>query len=303
MSTPDPIFILAMDHRASLVKDVYRIDGSPTPAQAATISVGKQLVFRGLQRAVADGVDRASVGVLVDELYGAEVAREARAAGINLSMPIEQSGRATFELEFGDLASGEWLEHVDRFDPDQVKVLVRFNPADSEASRSAQLTDLAAVSRALADRDRVLLLELLVPAVAKQLEQVGGDAVAYDTDLRPALTVEVIGAMQSAGVEPDIWKIEGLETTDAARLVVSAARQGGRDAVRCIILGRDAPVERLDHWLDVAAEAGGFSGFAIGRSIWEQPLRQHLDDEISDDELIAQVAQNLTHFVERYRAG
>jgi myo-inositol catabolism protein IolC len=288
-----------MDHRDSVQREIYGIDGEPTADEAAQISAGKDAIFDGLRAAIDGGVDVARTGVLVDERFGAGVATAAKSAGIDLAMPIERSGQKLFLLEYGNFGDGEWLKHVERFDPDQVKVLVRDNPAGG-GNRELQFDRLAAVSHALRDSGRTFLVELLVPAVATQLESVAGDTLRYDRELRPELTVRVIGDMHEAGVEPEIWKIEGLESTDAAVEVVAAARNGGRDAVTCIVLGRDAPKDRLDHWLTVTAGVEGFRGFAIGRSIWEQPLIEHLAGRATRAELVARVAENYTHFVRIY---
>jgi myo-inositol catabolism protein IolC len=297
------LFILAMDHRESLQKDVYGIAGEPTAEEAAAISAHKSLIFDGLARAIHDGVDGASAGVLVDERYGAAVARKARAGGVDLAMPIERSGQDFLVLEYGTVADDEWLRHVEAFDPAQVKVLVRDNPDFDPADRAQQLAELAVVSRDLRRAGRTFLFELLVPATDEQLGSVGGDALRYDSDLRPGLTVAVISSMQAAGVEPDIWKIEGLETTEAATAVVAAARAGGRDAVTCVVLGRDAPADRLDHWLGIAAGVDGFRGFAIGRSIWEQPLKDLLAGAATEAQLVERVAAAYRHFAELYLAS
>jgi myo-inositol catabolism protein IolC len=288
-----------MDHRDSLQREIYGITGDPTLDEAAQISAGKDAIFDGLRAAIDGGVDVARVGVLVDERYGARVAALAKAAGIDLAMPIERSGQKLFLLEYGNFGDREWLQHVEQFDPDQVKVLVRDNPA-AGGNRELQFDRLAAVSRALRESRRTFLIELLVPPVAAQLESVAGDALRYDREMRPELTVRVIDDMHEAGVEPEIWKIEGIETGDAATDVVAAARRDGRDDVTCIVLGRDAPRDRLDHWLTVAAGVEGFRGFAIGRSIWEQPLIDHLAGRATRADLVATVAENYTHFARVY---
>ena len=296
------LFILAMDHRDSLERDVYGFGETLTPEQSTLIARHKSLIFDGLRRAIEDGADAASAGVLVDERFGAAVARSAREHGVDLAMPIERSGQKLFTLEYGTLADDDWLDHIAAFDPDQVKVLVRDNPDDDPASRAKQFAALAEVSWALGAAARTFLVELLVPATDAQLASVGGDALSYDTELRPALTVQVITELQQHRVEPTIWKIEGLETPEAAVGIVAAAQQGGRDEVRCIVLGRDALPERLDHWLKVAAPVPGFIGFAIGRSIWEQALRDHLVGG-SDEELVARVATEYAHYATVYAAA
>lgn len=295
----DHLFLLAMDHRDSLQRDVYGIPGEPTEAEADMIGADKLLIFEGLMRAIDGGVDAASTGVLVDERFGAEVARRATIRGLDLAMPVERSGQKLFTLEYGTLVADEWLDHVADFDPDQVKVLVRDNPDDDPAGRASQFHALAHVSLMLEEAARSFIVELLVPPTKAQLASVDGDIDRYDTELRPALTSRVISDFQEHAVEPTIWKIEGLETEKAARGVVATAQQRGRSEVRCIVLGRDAPFERLDHWLRIAAVTPGFIGFAIGRSIWEKPLREHRETG-NDSALIEAVAANFAHFAEVY---
>lgn len=290
------LLILAMDHRASLLTDVYGIEGNPTAEQIAEVSAHKGLIFDGLLRAIDGGVDVARAGVLVDERYGSDVAARARAAGIDLAVPIERSGEPLFLLEYGTFGDGEWMRHVEEFSPNQVKVLVRDNP-EASSNRELQFDRLVTVSNALRKAGRTFLIELLVPATPAQLESVGSDPLRYDRELRAGLTVRVIEQMQDEGIEPGIWKIEGLETTEDARAVVAVARRGGRSQVSCLVLGRDAPEERVDHWLRIASAVEGFRGFAIGRSIWERPLIDHLAGDATADELVERVARAYAHFV------
>lgn len=301
------LLILAMDHRDSLLREIYGIECEPTEEQDRKVSADKGLVFDGLVTAaeglnIQGGAIRSTIGVLVDERYGSAVAERAKDRGIDLAMPIERSGQTLFSLEYGNFGDGEWMRHVEEFNPDQVKVLVRDNP-EGTGNRELQFDRLATVSAALRASGRTFLVELLVPATPAQLQSVDDDAMRYDRDLRPALTVREILELQGAGVEPDVWKIEGLETTDAATAIVAAATQGGRDAVTCIVLGRDAPRERLDHWLEVAAGEPGFRGFAIGRSIWEHPLADYLAGTDSSAQFVDRVSANFTHFAGVWARG
>lgn len=289
-----PLFLFAMDQRSSLLEHTYdESGGEPVDeGEAERVRAGKQLVYRGVLTALAAGASRERTGVLVDERYGADVARLVKEAGLQLAMPVERSGREWFELEYGD----DWMAHVDAFDPDFVKVLVRDNPDFDADRRAEQAADLAAVSRALHDAGRPFLVELLVPATDEQQSAVDD----YDRDLRPDLVVQVIAFLQDHGVEADVWKLEGLDRTEDAERVVAAARRDGRDGVQCIVLGRDAPAAQLDHWLRTAAGVDGFVGFAIGRSNWEEPLedvvREHLDTEAAEQ----LIAANYRHFVDTW---
>jgi len=295
-TTAHPLLILAMDQRDSFAKLFGTEEDEATPEQVEQMRAAKTLIYRGVA-AVADQVEGAQIGVLTDEEYGPAVLAEAHADGRVLAYPVEKSGQKLFDLQYGD----ETPQHIERWDPDYVKVLVRMNPADDAADTQGQLTRLASLSESLHGSGLPFLLELLVPASDEQLASVNGDSTAYDRDLRPGLVVQVMEAIQGAGVEPTLWKIEGLETAEAASTIVAGARAGGRDA-DCIVLGRDAPQDELDHWLQVAAATDGFVGFAIGRSIWKEALEQYLTDR-DEATFLNTVGQNYLHYVRTYLAA
>jgi myo-inositol catabolism protein IolC len=266
------IYLLAFDHRASFSRDLFRTSGTPTHEQLAQIADAKAVIFDGFLQALVMGAPDAAAGVLVDEHYGSSVALSARDRGVLLAMPVEASGQKQFSLEYGD----EFGAHIERFDPDLVKVLVRYNPADGETN-AGQVHRLSALSTWLHKHGRKFLFELLIPATPEQLESVGGDADRYDRELRPDLLLKTIAELQNGGVEPDIWKIEGLDRAQDCEQVVAQARRGGREGVSCIVLGRGASQSRVANWLRVAAPVDGFLGFAVGRSIWFEPLAAYLD--------------------------
>jgi myo-inositol catabolism protein IolC len=279
----DPLFILAMDHRDSFGKTLFGVSGDPTPDELAQMTAAKSLIFAGLRQARLP-VGRA--GVLVDEELGEPVIEAAHGAVV-LAVPIEASGHDWFTLAYGH----DWLTHVRDVAPDYAKVLVRDNPAFDAGNRTAQLSRLAAVSAGLAEAGVPFLYELLVPATDEQLAAVGGSADRYDRDVRPELVTRVIADNQAAGVEPTLWKVEGLETVEAA---IAVADQAQADL---IVLGRDAPAERLDHWLEVASAVEAFVGFAIGRSIWEDVIRRHNTGELSEAEATTEIAGRYSAFV------
>jgi myo-inositol catabolism protein IolC len=298
-SAAEPLLILAMDHRASFGKSLFGVIGDqPDPGQQAAMRAAKQLIYAGLAEA-RGRVPAGRAGVLVDERYGQAVIDRARSDGTVLAVPVERSGRDWFELEWGQ----DWLEHVSSVRPEFAKVLVRDNPAFPARQRELQLASLRQVSDALARLGVPLLYELLVPATSGQLTADGGTPGGYDRDLRPELVIGVIADNQAAGVEPAIWKVEGLETAEAARAVVAQMRSGGRDGVRAIVLGRDAPADRLDHWLAVAAPVDGFVGFAIGRSIWEDPISDHNQGHASTEETVSRIAERYLAFARHYCAA
>jgi 5-dehydro-2-deoxygluconokinase len=291
------LYILAFDHRGSFQKKMFGIEGVPSEEQTATIADAKRLIFEGLLDAVEQGADPDATGVLVDEQFGSDIPRRTRERGLKLAMPVERSGQDTFDFEYGD-AFGE---HIERFDPDFSKVLVRYNPEGDAAANRTQLEKLKRLSDWLHERDRKFLFELLVPAEPAQLEAVDGDTDRYDAELRPQLMRAAIEEMQTFGVEPDIWKVEGVETQGDAAMLVRQARSGGRDGVVCVLLGRGADDAKVDHWLRQAAPVDGFVGFAIGRSIWWNALNGFLAGHLlRRDEAAAQIAENYLRFIDVY---
>jgi myo-inositol catabolism protein IolC len=292
-----PLYILAFDHRGSFQKKMFGIQGDPTPEETETIADAKRLIFEGMLKAVQLGAEPGATGVLVDEQFGSDIPSQAREHGLRLAMPVEKSGQDEFDFQYGD----EFETHIERFDPDFAKVLVRYNPDDDSDMNERQLARLKRLADWLHDNDRRFLFELLVPATEEQLSTVDGDADRYDAELRPALMRRAIEAVQNAGVEVDVWKIEGVdEQADAAMLAEQARSGPGREAVTCVLLGRGASTEKVEQWLQQAAPVEGFIGFAIGRSIWWDALKGFLAGELDRETAASSIADNYLHFVAVY---
>ena len=290
------LYILAFDHRGSFQKKMFGIQGDPTPEESATITDAKALVFEGLLEAVQRGADPSVTGTLVDEQFGGDVPARAAAAGLRLAMPVERSGQDQFDFQYGS----EFGDHIERFDPDFAKVLVRYNiEGDAEANRE-QLGKLRRLSEWLHGHDRRFLFELLVPAEPHQLEAVEGDSYRYDAELRPELMRRAIAEVQDGGIEADVWKIEGVEDRADCEMLVAQTRANGRDGVVCVVLGRGADDDRVDHWLREAAPVDGYVGFAIGRSIWWDALESFLAGNLERDAAAVQIADNYMRFIDTY---
>jgi 5-dehydro-2-deoxygluconokinase len=291
------LYILAFDHRGSFQKKMFGIEGDPSPEQTRTISDAKHLIFEGMVKALErGGVDPHAIGVLIDEQFGGDVPTEARQRDLKLAMPVERSGQDTFDFEYGE----RFGEHIERFDPAFSKVLVRYNPdGDGEANRE-QAVKLRRLCEWLHERERRFLFELLVPAEPAQLEAVDGDTDRYDAELRPELMRRTIVELQEQGVEPDVWKIEGVDERSDAETLARTTRRDGRDGVVCVLLGRGASTEKVDHWLSQAAPVDGFVGFAIGRSIWWDALKGFLAGELERGAAAEQIAESYLRFIGVY---
>jgi len=290
------LYILAFDHRGSFQKKFFGIEGEPDGEQTAIIADAKHLIFEGLLQAIAAGAEPSVTGVLVDEQFGSTVPAEAQEKGLKLAMPAERSGQNLFDFQYGD----DFGEHIERFNPDFTKVLVRYNPDGDPAGNSDQLVKLKRLGDWLKQHKRKFLFELLVPAEDAQLQSVGGDNDRYDAELRPELMRRTIAEIQDFGIDVDIWKIEGVDQRSDCEMLVAQARTGGRDHVTCVVLGRGADDAKVDHWLTQAAPVDGFIGFAIGRSIWWDPLKAYVDGKIERAAGARKIAENYLRFVAVY---
>ena len=290
------LYILAFDHRGSFQKKMFGIEGDPSDEQTQTISDAKALIYEAMEIAVERGAEASATGVLVDEQFGSDVPGRAKQGGLKLAMPAEKSGQNMFDFEYGE----EFGKHIESFDPDFVKVLVRYNPDDDAEANETQLGKLKQLSDWLKENDRKFLFELLVPATDDQLSSVDGDTDRYDADLRPELMRKAIEAIQDYGIDVDIWKIEGVDAREDAEMLAKTTRRDGRDGVVCVLLGRGASNDKVDHWLQQAAPVEGFIGFAIGRSIWWDALKGFLAGDVERRDAAEQIADNYLRFVKVY---
>ncbi len=295
-----PLYILPFDHRGSFQSGLFGWKPPLDAGQTTEISGAKQIIYDGFRSALAAGVPAAKAGILVDEQFGAAILRDAADRGIATACPAEKSGQDEFDFEYGD----DFERHIEAFAPTFCKVLVRYNPGGDQALNRRQAGRLKRLSDYLATRSRSrFIFELLVPPEHSQLDRLNGDRKAYDLEVRPSLMVDAIRELQAAGVEPDLWKIEGLDRAEDCEAVAAAARDGGRDRVGCIILGRGEDEGKVGEWLRIAAATPGFVGFAVGRTVFWDPLVAWHAGKATREEAAARIAGRFRKFVELFEEG
>ena len=294
-----PLYILPFDHRGSFQKKMFGWDGELSLQQTGEIAAAKQVIYDAFTAAMRAGVPRDKAGILVDEQFGATILRDAAAAGYATCCPAEKSGQDEFDFEYGE----DFGKHIEAFHPTFCKVLVRYNPEGNQVLNQRQSARLERLSDYLHSKSQSrLMFELLVPAEKAQLDELRGDKKAYDRELRPTLMAEAIMDLQHAGVEPDVWKIEGLERQEDCEGIVAAARRGGRNRVGCIILGRGEDDRKVREWLSTAAAVPGFIGFAVGRTSFWDPLVDWRAQKITRDAAVAEIARRYQGFVGIFEA-
>ena len=292
-----PLYVQPFDHRGSFETKMFGWHSPLSDAQTAEIATAKRVIYDGFLAALAGGVPKEKAAILVDEQFGAAILRDATSKSIVTACPAEKSGQPEFTFEYGE----DFARHIEAFDPTFCKVLVRYNPEGDGALNKRQAAGLKRLSDFLGSRGRSrFMFELLVPPEKMQLDRLAGDKRAYDLQLRPRLVVEAIRELQDRGVEPDIWKLEGLDRREDCERVVAAARSGGRHAVGCIVLGRGEDDRKVREWLETAAAVPGYIGFAIGRTVFWDPLTAWRSKQVTREATVAEIARRYREFVDLF---
>src|SRR5262245_20254376 len=289
-----PLYSLPFDHRGSFQTKMFGGQRDLNAAQTAEIAAAKQVIYEGFKAAIAAGVPKAKAGILVDQQFGSAILRDARANGYHAACPAEKSGQEEFDFEYG----ADFAKHIEAVQPSFCKVLVRYNPEGDAALNQRQSARLKQLSDYLHGKSQSrFMFELLVPAEKAQLDGLLGNKKAYDLELRPKLMGQTIQELQDAGVEPDVWKIEGLDRRADCEKIVAAARRGGRDKVGCIILGRGEDDRKVHEWLTTSAGVQGFIGFAVGRTAFWEPLVDVRAKKATREAAVAEIARRYEEFV------
>ena len=146
------------------------------------------MIYEGLLAALAEGAPREAAGILVDEQFGAEVARKAKAEGLTLAMPVEKSGQNEFDFQYGD----DFGDHIERLRPDVQQGAGPLQPRGRRRDERAAVGPAEAARRMAARARPEVPVRAAGAGRAAQLEAVGGDEGRYDVELRPGLMLRAI---------------------------------------------------------------------------------------------------------------
>jgi myo-inositol catabolism protein IolC len=291
-----PLYILPFDHRASYEKGLFGWQEPLNEEQTAKVAESKQVIYEGFKHASADKVAKEKVGILVDEQFGAEILRDAHKNGFITAYSTEKSGQEEFDFAYGD----DFPRHIEEFDPTFAKVLVRYNPEGDAAMNERQVERLQRLSKYLEQSNRLFMFELLIPPEKMQLERFDGDKDRYDLQLRPQLLFKTLQILQDAGIEPDVWKIEGLDRREDCEQAVKIAKRAGRNSVGLIVLGRGADEQHVVKWLQTASSVPGFIGFAVGRTTFWTPIVDYEAKKLTAEEAANKIAKNFEEWIETF---
>ena len=283
--------ILPFDHR-SYFENLLEFKEPLSPEQATEIARYKKLIYQGYEQSLALGVPKESSAILVDDVFGLDILLDAKTKGYATLQSTEISGDDHFEFEHKD----DWKTWVEKVRPTYVKALVRYNPETNKELNQESLQGLKELSDYAHAEGYKFLIEPLVVGNDTQLASVNNDKYRYDTELRPKLTAQMIAEMQDAGIEPDIWKIEGMFAAEDYEQVVTMAQRGGRSHVGIISLGRNETDEVVETWLKIGATVPGVIGFAVGRTVFLDALMKFRSGEYTEEKTVQEIAERFLHF-------
>lgn len=288
-----PLFVLPFDHRSSFAKGLFNSE-NPDEATIAKIQDMKRLIYEAIFEAqTALKLPENNFAILVDEEYGKGILENAEVEGFVTIESTEKSGLPEFSFEYGEDFKAHLLNSKLTF----AKALVRYNPEGDAEHNQHSLERLKELSDFVHANNIKLLIEPLIPATEAQLASVDGDAHRYETELRPSLTVAMIKALQEAGIECDVWKIEGFEKPEHYQAVLAQARNTEeRTDVSLIILGRNETKENVTRWITAGKNVPGVIGFAVGRTVFWSPLVEYRDGKISREVAVQRISDEFTYF-------
>jgi myo-inositol catabolism protein IolC len=286
------LFILPFDHRSSFIDLFGFINPELSSEEKETITRAKEIIYVAFRRAVEHEIPKEQAAILIDEEYGDKIIRNAINQDYNVILTVEKSGQREFVFEYED----DFTKHIEKYKPAFVKTLIHYNPNDDPLSKMRQQQKLGILSSYCHENNYKFLLEVLVSPTDSQLKEVNGNNDLYDSATRPNLTVKAMEELQNANVEPDIWKLEGMENEDSYKIVSLQARKEERDNVGIVILGRSENQDKVEKWIRSGNKIKGIIGFAIGRTVFWKPLTDYKNGKIEKEEVIEIISNNFLHY-------
>jgi 5-dehydro-2-deoxygluconokinase len=276
-----PLYIFAFDHRGQLV-ELAQQAGRDLKA----IPELKQLFVRAIERVEADlrekGV-QGDVGLLADERFGQDALNTATGRGWWIARPVELQGSRPLAFEHGRSIGSNLI----KWPQEQIiKCLVQFHPDDEPELRLEQEAQLKGLYEAAQVSGHELLLEVIPPK--------------NHTSDQPDVLYRAIKRLYNIGIYPNWWKIESQPEAVWEKLdELITERDPYCHGV--VLLGLNAPVEELAEGFRHASASKTCRGFAVGRTIFQEPSRAWLADEIDDEALVNRVQSTFEFLIKSWR--
>lgn len=273
------ICALAFDHRSQLVAMAQQ-------AGAATerIVVLKHLLVQAVERAISlTDLSPQSAGVLIDDIYGQAALNQVTGRGWWIGRPVELPGSRPLQWEQGS----DLLYRLSSWPLEQVvKCLVFYHPQDEAALRQTQEAKIQELYRCCCHTGHQLLLEVILP------ESLPQDESYY---------VQALNNFYALGIKPDWWKLPA-QSAAGWQALAEVIHQQDPYCQGIVLLGLGAELDAISAALATAAQAPVCKGFTVGRTLFAEQAQRWFAADLSDAELIEQVAQNYVQLIKIWRA-
>jgi 5-dehydro-2-deoxygluconokinase len=270
-------FILPFDHRSGFAKEIMETSYPFSPADRARAQELKQIIYDGFLEVFEDGRGSDVLGILVDEETGSRILQDAHHRGILDILTLEASGEPQLRLQYGEQSS----QRIRMLGATLGKVLLRFSEKPQKNDR--QLQTLQTVCAQLTRAGQRVLIELLSTGTEEKRE----DFLAH--------TIRVCGEM---GIVPEFWKVESLPSISAWKHVKGTLH----DSSGILLLGRGEDRAHVEDAVRTAAKSGVVDGFAIGRTLFANELRNIVAGKKKRPAAVHTVADNFRSMITLWKS-
>ncbi|WP_339071442.1 5-dehydro-2-deoxygluconokinase [Pseudomonas idahonensis] len=277
------LFVFAFDHRGQLVELAQQGGQDPT-----RISVLKQLFIQAVERVEQllreQGV-AADVGLLADQRFGQDALNAATGRGWWVARPVEVQGSRPLAFEHGRSVGSNLIAWPQE---QIIKCLVQYHPDDEPLLRLEQEAQIRGLYQASQVSGHELLLEIIPP---KDLP-----------GAHPEVLYRSLKRLYNLGIYPAWWKIEAQSAEEWQKLD-ELIQERDPYCRGVVLLGLNASAECLAEGFRQAANSQTCRGFAVGRTIFQEPSRGWLAGEIDDETLIRQVQGTFEQLINAWRSA
>lgn len=286
------LYILPFSENDNFIKFFLGNINQLSKKQIKLIKSYKHIIFEAFLLIKEQTIFNKNCIFQVDEIYGRNIIKLAQHYKINIDLPVATTNKKTFSLIFGK----EFNQHITTIDPLLVSAVVKYNPANKKINR-AQLIKIKKLNLWCQDNNYHLALELLVPPTLANLKRVKNKREIYDSKIKPNLILKTIQEFHRAGIEPDIWEIEALETIEAWHEVIDLIRDDEtREQVGVIMLASDYSFAKIKQLINIAPRHL-LNGFAVGDIIYMRPLQDLHNRKINSQQAVKQIAKNYLELI------
>lgn len=293
-----PLRIFILDHRQSFLQKTLGISSDKVVLSDWTeVRNLKKMIFDGYKKALEMGVPRDESIFFIDDETGFEIIEEAMFLDLNFCLALEKSGQDVVEFEKGE----NLYQQIEKFKPKFVKLLVRYGVGDSEGQKQKQISVMKEAIEYARKNNVKFILEIRLRSTAAS---VGVKQNAFSEISVFEEISQVVKELKVNGVDPDIWHMQGMESEEDYKKIVDEVRAGDREEVGLIVMSRGSAFPQVEKWIGAGAGVRGVVGFSVGRSAFQNAIRQYRDGSKSREDCVDQIARNFLEFnllFDRYR--